>query len=72
MNSTISMKLENRSDVRVFEGEANYPEDLFPNFAGLVMIERDEIFRSLNRGAQAFVNFFKEDVWMPAIGRALN
>lgn len=32
MNSTISMKLENCSDVRVFEREANYPEDLFSNF----------------------------------------
>lgn len=27
MNSTISMKLENYSDVKGFERDANYPED---------------------------------------------
>lgn len=60
MNSTISMKLENCSDVIVFEREANYPEDLFSNFSGLVIIYRDEIFRSLDRAAQAFINYFKK------------
>lgn len=54
INSTISMKLENYSDVRVFERVANYPEDLFPNFSGLVMGYRGEIFRSLDRIAPVY------------------
>lgn len=54
INSTISMKLENHSDVRVFERVANYPEDLLPNFSELVMRYRGEIFRSLDRIAAVY------------------
>lgn len=54
INSTISMKLENHSDVRGFERAANYPEDLFPNFPGLVMRYRGKIFRFLDRIAPVY------------------
>ena len=43
MNRTISMKLENHSDERVFERDTNYPEDLFSNFSGLVMRYTGEV-----------------------------
>lgn len=72
MNCAISMKLENHSDMRVFEREANHPIDLFPSFSGLVMRYLDEIFRSLDRAVQAFISFFKEDLWVPMICCALN
>lgn len=54
INTTISMKLENHSDVRVFERVANYPVDLFPNFLGLVMRYRGELFRFLDRIAPVY------------------